>query len=95
VPACAAHAAELDGGTDADCQLARDVCRFIDDMPVARPRPHELRAELEAVLAQRSAAEATRETPTIPKPARQPTKIRQLDALERERLATNRLNTVR
>ncbi len=81
--AYAAHAAELDGGTDADRQLARDIRRFVDDMPVARTRRQDLRAELEAVLAQRRAAEAAREAPPIPEPTRHPTKIRRLDEPER------------
>jgi type IV secretory pathway VirD2 relaxase len=81
--AYAAHAAELDGGTDADRQLARDIRRFVDDMPVARTRRQDLRAELEAVLAQRRAAEAAREAPPIPEPTRHPTKILRLDEPER------------
>ena len=81
--AYAAHAAELDGGTDADRQLARDIRRFVDDMPVARTRRQDLRAELEAVLAQRRAAEAPKVALRIPEPTRQQTKIRRLDEPER------------
>jgi hypothetical protein len=80
--AYSAHAAELDGGTEADRQLARDIRRFVDDMPVARTRRQDLRAELEAVLAQRRAAEAQREAPHIPGPTRHP-KNRRLDEPER------------
>jgi hypothetical protein len=93
--AYAAHAAELDGGTDADRQRARGIRRFVDDMPVARTRRQDLRAELETMLAQRRAAEAPKETPPILEPTRYSTKNRHLDEPERQRLATNRLNTVR
>jgi type IV secretion system T-DNA border endonuclease VirD2 len=81
--AYAAHATELDGGTDADRQLARDIRRFVDDMPVARTRRQELKAELETVLARRRAAEAAKEAPPIPEPTRQTKKIRHLDEPER------------
>jgi hypothetical protein len=80
--AYAAHAAELDGGTEADRQLARDIRRFVDDMPVARTRRQDLRAELEAVLAQRRAAEVPKEAPHIPEPTRH-AKNRRLDEPER------------
>lgn len=57
--AYAAHAAELDLGSDADRQLARDIRRFVADMPAARTRRQELQAELLAVLATRREKERT------------------------------------
>ena len=81
--AYAAHAAELDGGTDADRQLARDIRRFVDDMPVARTRRQDLQAELEAVLAQRRTTEMARQSPLIAEPQRQPIRDRHRDEPER------------
>jgi hypothetical protein len=81
--AYADRATELDGGTDSDRQLARDIRRFVADMPVSRTRRQDLHAELEAVLAQRRAAEVAKKAQPIPEPTRQPTKIRALDEPER------------
>ena len=55
--AYATHAAELELGSDADRQLARDIRRFVADMPVARTRRQDLQAELMTVLAARQQQE--------------------------------------
>lgn len=59
IEAYAAHAAELDNGSEADRQLARDIRRFVADMPVARTRRQDLHAELMTVLAARRQQERT------------------------------------
>jgi type IV secretory pathway VirD2 relaxase len=66
--AYAAHAADLELGSVADRQLARDIRRFTNDMPVASTRRQDLRTELEGVLAQRRAAELSREADPFPEP---------------------------
>ena len=80
--AYAAHAAELDTGSDADRQLARDIRRFVNDMPVARTRREDLRRELDTVLAQQRVA-GTRQSPTIPEPTRQNADFRAKDEPEK------------